>query len=457
MREVVVLGTGAADGWPNPFCACLSCTDMRERRRVRAHTAALLDGVILIDAGPTVPSSVARAGRSLSGVHHILVTHAHPDHLDPALLLWLDWSPTSHVVHVWGPPAVIAACRDWIGPRTPVALHPVDSGEQLLLETPHGTYTARVMPARHSGATPDAIAAEAVLYDVADPWGGRMLYATDTGPLDDLDAMRGAAYDVILIEETFGDHTEHGTGHLDLSTLPTMLGALTDVGARTDDTRVIAVHLGHHNPPEDLLRARLADMGVCLVDDGAVVGAPTRELILGGARSGKSREAERRAQSFADVTYVATAAPRPADTEWAERVHAHRARRPAQWRTIEGPDSVIPALLEARPGTAVLVDCLTLWLTAILDAASPDWSDTTALAHAADEAGKALRDAIDASPGTVLLVSNEVGMGVVPATRSGRIFVDLLGRLHQEISSACDRVTLMVAGQALDIGGHRVR
>ena len=89
--EVIVLGTGAADGWPSPFCECLSCADMRQHRRVRTPTAALIDGAILIDAGPAVPSAVARAGRSLRDVHHVLVTHAHPDHLDPALLLWLDW------------------------------------------------------------------------------------------------------------------------------------------------------------------------------------------------------------------------------------------------------------------------------------------------------------------------------------------------------------------------------
>jgi adenosylcobinamide kinase / adenosylcobinamide-phosphate guanylyltransferase len=457
MREVVVLGTGAADGWPSPFCTCLSCADMRQRQRVRTPTAALLDDVILIDAGATVPSNVARAGRSLADVHHILVTHAHPDHLDPSLLLWLDWNPTPHVMHVWGPPAVIAACTDWIGPRTPVELHTVVPGDELTLATPRGTFIARAVAARHEGHTPDAVAAETVLWDVSDPDGGRLLYATDTGPLDDLTALGGASYDVILIEETFGDHVTHGTGHLDLGTLPTMLDALAAASARTDDTRVVAVHLGHHNPPEELLRGRLADLGVSLVDDGAVVGAPRRELILGGARSGKSREAERRAHEFARVTYVATAAPQPQDAEWADRVRAHQARRPAHWITREGPGEVLNALREARPGTVVLVDCLTLWLTGILDAASPDWSDIGALNGAADEAAKDLIAAIHACPATVLLVSNEIGMGVVPASRSGRIFIDLMGRLHQQVGAACDRVTLMVAGRGLDLGAENGR
>lgn len=455
MTEVVVLGTGAADGWPSPFCECLSCTDMRHGRRVRTPTSALLDGVILLDAGAAVPSAVARAGRSLRDVHHVLVTHAHPDHLDPALLLWLDWNPTPHTIHLWGPPAVVRACRDWIGPRTPVQVHEVSPGDEIALVTSSGTYVTRVIAARHEGCTPDAVAAEAVLFDIATPTGGRILYATDTGLIDDVAPMRDAAYDVILIEETFGDHVDHGTGHLDLATLPVMLERLGEVGACTASTQVVAVHLGHHNPPEALLRDRLASMGVCLVDDGAVVGAPRRELILGGARSGKSREAERRALAFADVTYVATAADRPGDDEWAARVEAHRARRPSHWRTAEGPDRLISTLREARAGSAVLVDCLTLWLTGVLDAACPAWDDEPVLSGAAQAATKELVDALATCPATVILVSNEVGMGVVPATRAGRLFADLLGRAHQDIATACDTVTLMVAGRGMDIGARR--
>jgi len=453
--EVVVLGTGAADGWPSPFCDCLSCADMRQLGRVRTTTSALLDGVILLDAGAAVPSSAARAGRSLREVHHVLVTHAHPDHLDPALLLWLDWNPTPHTLHLWGPPAVVRACRDWIGPRTPVELHEVAPGEQMTLPTPSGAYVARAIAARHEGCTPDAVAAEAVIYDITTPSGGRILYATDTGLIDDVAPMRDAAYDVILIEETFGDHLDHGTGHLDLATLPVMLERLADIGAHTSSTQVVAVHLGHHNPPETLLRDRLAAWGVRLVDDGTVIGAPRRELILGGARSGKSREAERRALAFADVTYVATAAARPGDDEWTARVEAHRSRRPSHWQTSEGPESLLPTLRAARPGTAVLVDCLTLWLTGVLDAASPDWQDAAALAVGAQEATKELIDALATCPATVILVSNEVGMGVVPATRAGRLFADLLGRAHQEIATVCDTVTLMVAGRGLDIGAGR--
>jgi adenosyl cobinamide kinase/adenosyl cobinamide phosphate guanylyltransferase len=136
-------------------------------------------------------------------------------------------------------------------------------------------------------------------------------------------------------------------------------------------------------------------------------------------------------------------------------VDAHRARRPAHWRTVEGPGALIPALRDARAGSAVLVDCLTLWLTGVLDAASPDWEDASALAGGAQAATKELVDALTACRADVILVSNEVGMGVVPATRAGRLFADLLGRAHQDIAAACDRVTLMVAGRGMEMGDRR--
>ena len=465
--EILLLGTGSADGWPSPFCECASCADSRSRGTVRQPTAALVDDVLLIDAGPTVPGAVARAGRSLRGVHHVLITHAHTDHLDPALLLWLAWNPTPHTVHVWGPATAIDACRLWVGPTTPVEFHVVEPGQRTRLASPVGDWEISVLAATHDGAPfgghHDALAADAVLYDVTHPSGSRLLYATDTGPFaaSTLESMGGAAYDVILIEETFGDHVDHNTGHLDLATLPDALASLRSVGAMTDATDVVAVHLGHHNPPEALLRDRLADMGVRLVDDGDVIGRPMRTLLLGGARSGKSFEAERRARRHSEVVYVATAGERPGDAEWAERVALHQARRPQAWRTLEGHGHVIDAVRESTARQAIVVDCLTLWLTGVLDEAAggADWDSTErgVLAAAAESATKQLVDALAVASGTVLLVTNEVGMGVVAPTRSGRLFADLLGRVNQQAASACDETVLMVAGIAhrLDRGhGH---
>ena len=463
--EVLLLGTGAADGWPSPFCRCLSCDDARTRGEVRLPTAALLGDHVLIDAGPAVPGAVARAGRSLRDVHHIVVTHAHPDHLDPALLLWLSWNPTPHTVHVWGPSSVAEACRHWIGPATPVEFHDIGPGDEITLDTPDGLWRAHVHAAAHDaepfGGSPDALAADAVVLEIVDAHGARLLYLTDTGPLPQatLASLRDASADIVLIEETFGDHIDHRTGHLDLATLPSTLGALRAAHAIAPGADVIAVHLSHHNPPVEVLRARLAEIGVRLVDDGTVIGRPTRTLILGGARSGKSAEAERRALRFTDVVYVATAAPRPGDAEWAERVAHHQARRPTGWTTVEGHARLTQALRAATARQAIVIDCLTLWLTGVLDEAAEhgDWDavDRALLAAAAESAAKDLVDAIAHCPATVLIVSNEVGMGIVPMSASSRLFVDLIGRLHQQVSAVCDETILMVAGRPLLMDGGR--
>jgi adenosylcobinamide kinase/adenosylcobinamide-phosphate guanylyltransferase len=176
-------------------------------------------------------------------------------------------------------------------------------------------------------------------------------------------------------------------------------------------------------------------------------------LVLGGARSGKSVEAERRLTACPSVTYVATGGVRPEDPEWTARVAAHRARRPPHWRTVEiGAAGEHAALLRDATGP-VLVDCLTLWLTAVLDEGDA-WDGTV------DSHGDAIIACIDelvaafrATRATVVAVSNEVGSGVVPATASGRRFRDELGRLNARIAAEADEVVWMVAGQAVPLRG----
>jgi adenosylcobinamide kinase/adenosylcobinamide-phosphate guanylyltransferase len=183
-------------------------------------------------------------------------------------------------------------------------------------------------------------------------------------------------------------------------------------------------------------------------------------LVLGGARSGKSREAERMLAAAADVTYVATGGRRDGDPEWAERIAAHRSRRPPRWRTVETLD-VAGSVRSAGAGQAVLVDCLALWLAGLLDAhgawdADPPTAttpesgrDDTAGAVADTVAGEVgrLTAALRDTAAEIVLVSNEVGMGVVPPTRSGRLFRDLLGQLNAAVSAACDETVLLVAGR----------
>lgn len=241
--RVLLLGTGAANGLPAAFCTCATCTDARATGSVRATTAALVDDRILLDAGPGVVTGVGRSGTHLRDLRHILVTHAHPDHLDPALLLWLSWDPPPHEVHLWGPDSVLEACRDWIGPAARIVTHRVRAGCTVDLPTDLGTWTLAVLPATHASATGpvDSIAADAVLFALTSPSGRRLLYATDTGPLPDptLTALRGADLDLVLIEDTFGDRTDHGTGHLDLRTLPEQIARLRHVGAVTARTRIL--------------------------------------------------------------------------------------------------------------------------------------------------------------------------------------------------------------------------
>lgn len=257
--EVVLLGTGAADGWPNPWCSCASCTDARARGQQRRPTSALVDGVLLLDLAPGAPPS----GISLAGVHTVLVTHAHPDHCSPFALLWRHWAGLREPLTVAGPAPVLEACRPWLGPDDPVVLTAVSPG--AVLEC--GDHRVRVLAADHEVPT--------ALYDVTGPDGGRLLYATDTGqlPAATVAATRGAGYDLVLLEQTFGDFRDHGTGHLDLATFPEQLRRLRANGAVTDATDVVAVHLGHHNPPLPRLTRRLAEHRARVVDDGTTLRA----------------------------------------------------------------------------------------------------------------------------------------------------------------------------------------
>ncbi|MDD3530913.1 MAG: bifunctional adenosylcobinamide kinase/adenosylcobinamide-phosphate guanylyltransferase [Gallionellaceae bacterium] len=168
------------------------------------------------------------------------------------------------------------------------------------------------------------------------------------------------------------------------------------------------------------------------------------ELILGGARSGKSRLAEERAAACGlAVTYVATATAD--DAEMAARIRHHQARRPAAWGLVEAPLDLAGALARhAGPGRCLVVDCLTLWLSNWLCGA-----DATAFAAQR----QALLDALPGLAGRIILVSNETGMGVVPMGELSRRFCDEAGRLHQDLAALSDRVTLVVAGLPLTLKG----
>jgi adenosylcobinamide kinase / adenosylcobinamide-phosphate guanylyltransferase len=165
---------------------------------------------------------------------------------------------------------------------------------------------------------------------------------------------------------------------------------------------------------------------------------PPVTLVLGGARSGKSRYAEQLVESSASRgTYCATA--EAGDAEMTERIAAHRARRGPFWRTVETPLELPQAVASgAAHDRPLLVDCLTLWLSNLL------FAD-----RALDRETSALCDALRVAAGPVVLVSNEVGMGLVPNTPLGRQFRDSAGRLNQDVAALADRVVFVAAGLPL--------
>ncbi|HTM85711.1 MAG TPA: bifunctional adenosylcobinamide kinase/adenosylcobinamide-phosphate guanylyltransferase, partial [Mycobacterium sp.] len=278
--------------------------------------------------------------------------------------------------------------------------------------------------------------------------------ATDTGPLPEAThaAVAGAGYDAVFLEETFGTHTGHGTEHHDLTSFAATVSELRRSGAVVDTTDVVAVHLSHHNPEESELTAALSDSGARPGRDGAVVrmgaarSAPTRTLVLGGARSGKSAHAEALLAGQAAVTYLATGGVREGDLEWAARIRLHRERRPASWRTVETAD--VAEELRAAV-TPLLLDCLGTWLTARMDLHRV-WDGGDGLNAVSADIDE-LVDAWRACPTVAVAVSNEVGSGVVPPTPSGRLFRDLLGVLNARIAAESDQVVLMVAGRPLTL------
>lgn len=167
-------------------------------------------------------------------------------------------------------------------------------------------------------------------------------------------------------------------------------------------------------------------------------------LILGGARSGKSALAERLATaSGRAVTYIATS--QAGDAEMAERIAHHRARRPAEWGCVEEPLALAATLRQhAGEGRVLLVDCLTLWLSNLLGHADP-------ARYIAER--DALLATLPTLPGDILLVSNEVGLGIVPMGELTRRFIDEAGRLHQSLATQCERVLFVAAGLPLTLKG----
>jgi adenosylcobinamide kinase / adenosylcobinamide-phosphate guanylyltransferase len=298
-------------------------------------------------------------------------------------------------------------------------------------------------------------------WEVTAPDGGRLLY----GGVPEEGA---AAYDVAF---------------LDLLGEPAQLGRLRARGLITADTVTVLAFADHRVPSEGELRRRCGFWRVLLAGDGEAVTtarsaekridagrAPWRVLVLGGARSGKSEQAELRVAGEPDVTYVATGPGREAadpereaadpereaadperaaaDPEWAARVAAHRARRPAWWRTVETTD--LAGVLAGASG-ALLIDGIGTWLAAAMDECGAWDGSADAVQRLAARIG-ALTGAWRQTRARVVAVSDETGLGVVPATRAGRLFRDELGRLNQVLAAESEETELVVAGRVVPLG-----
>jgi adenosylcobinamide kinase / adenosylcobinamide-phosphate guanylyltransferase len=306
-------------------------------------------------------------------------------------------------------------------------------------------------------------------WEVTAPDGGRLLVADGSGVTPEPpDGSR--PYDIVL---------------LDLLNDPAQLGALRSRGLVPARAVAALLHADHRVSSEDELARRCGFWGVLVPGDGDVLtalagsastsgqparpadpdpapaaggdpaarpGSPRRVLVLGGARSGKSRHAELRLAAEPRVTYLA-AGPFPpgaepaGDSDWAQRVAAHQSRRPRWWQTVESIDAA--AVLRSGSG-AVLFDGAGTWLAAVMEQ-SGAWADgPAALAHIAEKADE-LVEAWRQTRARVVAVSDEVGSSVHPPTRAGRLFRDQLGWLNQRLAAESDETVLVVAGRPLTL------
>lgn len=399
--ELTLLGTGAPDGLPRPECPCATCATAHGPLS-RAATALLVDDALLLDLTPGAVFAAARAGHSLTGVRQVLLTHPHDG---PAVEL---------------PPGLPQAVR-------------VPDGQVLTLISGH---RVRAVPMDAPGTG----------YEVIAPEGERLLYLPPGAAPAGLADRMTEPYDMVVC---------------DVVGRPDAVARLRAVEAVGPATEVVAVHLDHDAPCGPALDRRLTAAGARAVPDGttlpvggyhAAPDVPRRTLITGGARSGKSVEAERLLETYPEVVYVATGGARDGDADWAARIGLHRERRPAAWRTEETCELVE---LLSSDGPPLLIDCLSLWLTDAMDRVDA-WDD----ASWAGGGRSALRErtaelvaSVRGTRRTVVLVTNETGSGVVPASAAGRRFRDELGRLNASVAAECEQVLLVVAGQSLPLRG----
>ncbi|GAB3447352.1 hypothetical protein GCM10027570_19640 [Streptomonospora sediminis] len=302
---------------------------------------------------------------------------------------------------------------------------------------------------------------------VVGPGGGRLLLARPDAPADPPAPQDTAGAAEGTTDGGGTDPAAWAADHradvaiVDVGRSAAAIGALRRAGVVTTTTAVLAVGGDHrvHSPAEFDRRARL--WGASSPADGQELWCPPaawpperahgphRVLITGGARSGKSAEAERRLLGEPDVCYLATGPAPDGDQAWARRVAEHRARRPSWWKTEETPDAA--AVLRGAGG-AVLFDCVGTWLAGAMESCGLWQDDPPPDAQEALSARVAeLVETWRRCPAYLVAVTNEVGSGVVPATVSGGLFRDWLGRVNQLLAAESEEVVLAAAGRITEL------
>jgi adenosylcobinamide kinase / adenosylcobinamide-phosphate guanylyltransferase len=278
-------------------------------------------------------------------------------------------------------------------------------------------------------------------WDVTAPDGERLLCAAGTGAVPE-PPPGAASYDYAV---------------LDLLGNPAQLGLLRKQGLVTAQTAISLACADHRAGSERDVEDRCGFWGARAARDGERVTAGRSEekrgrvLVVGGARSGKSARAELRVAAEPDVCYVATGPGAPGDAEWAARLAAHRARRPAWWRTVETTD--LAGVLGGREGTgavAVLIDGIGTWLAAVMDECGIWDGEPGAQERLADQTAGLVR-AWRETRYHVIAVSDETGLGLVPETPGGRLFRDELGRLNQALAAESEMTEFVLAGRVLPL------